>query len=64
MRLSLSLATFCQPNSLFALYSFQPHVHIHHRKDYDEDNRNGVRIITKLANETQNVLVCESIFES
>jgi len=34
--LSLSLATFCRPNSLFAFYSLQHHAHIHHRRDYDE----------------------------
>jgi len=36
MTLSLSLATFCRPNSLFAFYSLQHHVHIRHSRDYDE----------------------------
>jgi len=27
---------FFQPNSLFTFYSLQYHVHIRHRKDYDE----------------------------
>ena len=36
MTLSLSLVTFCRPNSLFTFHSLQHHVHIHHRRDYDE----------------------------
>jgi len=35
MTLSLSLATFCRPNS-FALDFLQHHVHIRHSRDYDE----------------------------
>jgi len=36
MTLSLFLAAFFRPNSLFAFYSLQHHVHIRHRRDYDE----------------------------
>jgi len=36
MMLSLSLVTFCRPNSLFAFSSLQHHVNIVHRRDYDE----------------------------
>ena len=36
MTLSLSLATFCQPHSLFTFYSLQHHMPICHRRDYDE----------------------------
>ena len=32
---SLSLATFCRPNSRSAFSSLQNHVHIRHRRDYD-----------------------------
>jgi len=35
MTLSLSLATFCRPNSL-AFHFLQHHVHIRHRRDYDK----------------------------
>ena len=34
MTLSLSLATFCRPNSSFAFDFLQRHVHIRHRRDY------------------------------
>jgi len=34
--LSLSLATFFQPNSLFTFYYLQHHMLIRHRRDYDE----------------------------
>jgi len=34
MTLGLVLATFSRPNSSFAFYSFQHHVHIRHRRDY------------------------------
>jgi len=37
MTLSLSLATFFRPNSSFAFDSLQHHVHIRHRRDYDEE---------------------------
>jgi len=37
MTLSLPLATFCGPNSLFAFYSLQHHVHIRPRRDSDEE---------------------------
>jgi len=30
------LTTFCRPNTLFAFYSFQQHVQIRHKRDYDE----------------------------
>jgi len=36
MTLSLSFATFCWPNCLFAFYSLQHHVRIRHRSDYVE----------------------------
>jgi len=36
MKLSVSLATFCRPNSSFAFDFFQHHVHIRHRRDYDQ----------------------------
>ena len=36
MTFSLSLTTFCRPNSLFALHSLQHYVHIPNRRDYDE----------------------------
>ena len=36
MTLSLSLATFFRPNSLFAFVSLQQHVYIRHRKYCDE----------------------------
>jgi len=36
MTLSLSLATFCRPNSFFAFDILQHHVHIRHRKGYDK----------------------------
>jgi len=36
MTLSLSLATFCRPNSSFAFKFLQHHVQIRHRRDYDE----------------------------
>ena len=36
MTLSLSLATFCRPNSPFAIDFLQHHVHIHHKRDYDK----------------------------
>jgi len=38
MTLHLTFATFCQENSLFTIYSLQHHVHIRHKKDYDEQN--------------------------
>ena len=34
MTLSLSLATFCRPNSSFAFDFLQHHVHIRYRRDY------------------------------
>jgi len=34
--LSLSLATFCRPNSSFAFDFLQHHVHIRHRRYYDK----------------------------
>ena len=36
MMLSLSIAVFCRPNSLLALYSLQRHVRNRHRRDYGE----------------------------
>ena len=36
MMLSLSLATFCRPNSSFAFDFLQHHVHIRHSKNYDK----------------------------
>jgi len=36
MTLSLSLFTFCRPNSLFPFYSLQHHVLIRHRRNYGE----------------------------
>ena len=36
MTLSLSLATFCRPNSFLAFDFLQHHVHIRHRRDYDK----------------------------
>jgi len=46
MTLSLSLATFCRPNS-FAFDFLQHHVHIRHRRDYDKQKavvlRGGAR---------------------
>jgi len=36
MTLSLSLATFCRPNSSFAFDFVQHDVHIRHRRDYDK----------------------------
>jgi len=36
MTLSLSFATFCRPNYLFAFSSLQHHVHIRHMRGYDE----------------------------
>jgi len=36
MTLSLSLASFFRPNSLFTSYSLQYHVYIRSRKNYDE----------------------------
>jgi len=33
----LSLATFCRPNSNFAFYSLQHHMHIRHKRDYDAE---------------------------
>jgi len=36
MTISLSLATFYRPSSLFAFYSFLHHVHIRHRRNYNE----------------------------
>jgi len=45
MTLSLSLATFCRPNSSFAFDFLQRHVHIHHRGDYDKQKAgSGVSI--------------------
>jgi len=38
MTFSLSLATFCRPNSSFSFDFLHHHVHIHHRKDYDKQN--------------------------
>ena len=35
MTLSLSLATFCRPNSSFAFDFLQHHVHIRYRRNYD-----------------------------
>jgi len=34
--LSLSLAAYFQQNFFFTSYSLQHHVHIHHRREYDE----------------------------
>jgi len=36
MTLSLFLAAFFRPNSFFTFYCLQHHVHIRHRRDYDE----------------------------
>jgi len=36
MTVSLSLATFCRPNTYFAFSSLQYHVYIHQRRDYDK----------------------------
>jgi len=36
MTFSLSLATFCRPNSFFAFDFLQHHVHIRHSSDYDK----------------------------
>ena len=36
MTLSISLATFCRPNSSCAFDSLQHHLHIRHRRDYDK----------------------------
>jgi len=36
MTLSLSLAAFCRLNSSFAFDFLQHHVHIRHRRNYDE----------------------------
>jgi len=36
MTLSLSLATFCRPDSYFAFDLLQHHVHIRHSRDYDK----------------------------
>jgi len=36
MTLSLSLATFCRPNSYFSFYFLQHHVHIRHGRGYGE----------------------------
>jgi len=43
MTLSLSFATFCRPNSSFALDFLQHHVHIRHSRDYDEQK--GVVVV-------------------
>jgi len=37
MTLSLVLATFFPLSSFYAFYSLQHHVHIRHRRDYDEE---------------------------
>jgi len=42
MTLSLSLATFCWPNSHFTFYSLQHHVHNRHRGYYDEQKAAAV----------------------
>ena len=36
MALSISLATFCRPNSSFTFDFLQHHVHIRHSRDYDK----------------------------
>ena len=46
MTLSLSLATFCRPNSSFAFDFLQHHVHIRHRRDYDKQNAVAVSVAT------------------
>jgi len=38
MTFSPSLATLGKPNSSFAFYFLQHHVHICHRRDYDKQN--------------------------
>ena len=46
MTLSLSLATFCRPNSSFAFNSLQHYGYIRHRTDYDKQSScSGVSII-------------------
>jgi len=51
MTLSLSLATFCRPNSSFAFDFLQHHAHIRHRRDYDKQ-KEVVVVYASLMRET------------
>jgi len=51
MTLSLSLATFCRPNSSLAFNFLQHHVHIRYRSDFDKQKA-VVMVLASLIRET------------